>query len=229
MKRGLKLLLILFMLFAFSFPASAMEQDSNSKHQSEVSDLFIEFVDNAFSNLDTLEAKDSKGEDVTKLFIRQAQPLFNKKDYKSIQDLIIEQDLDVSYAEINEVKLASGDEFTTDAIRMTRVSRNFYARGTSGGWTKEWIVTLTGDIHYDDRSFKITSVSSPRLSLKTANFGMYWSPYLDNISTSGKHNGNIATFTGKYTMKATVYVGGIPIPITYNFGSYTHSFTSGIN
>jgi len=225
MRKVLSTFIAFLALIAFSLTASAIGHDQKNKQMDQVSDLFIGFIDEAFSDVDALEVKNSQGKDVTKQFIKQAQPFFNKKDYKSIQNIITEYDLQVSYEERTDVKFEDADEFASDATRMRSIRKYFYVntQALDADISKEWIVTLTGEIYYDDQTNTITSVSSPVLSLEETDYELMLSPYIDSIRTASKHSKDVATFSGMYTMKAKAGQK------EYIFGSHVHSFSSEID
>jgi hypothetical protein len=195
-------------------------------------------------DLEGLDVFDSNGVDITNEFINTTSQYYALRDYKSIQDLIINQDLSVSHEVVTDIKdlKNKGSELNAlnfnkglelNALTFTRtdhVSKRFYhiATDTKGKFTKDWVVTLSGSFSYNTSTYNVTSVTGPRISLTTANFGAMFSPALENVLTSNSRSGRTARFSANYTMRATfgLSVGDLPIGFKYNFGTFTDTFSA---
>lgn len=198
-------------------------------NKEEVSSLFINFIDQAFEDLEGLTVTNSYGKNITKEFVYTATSYHNIGDYRSIQNMIKYQDLSISH-QVSSIKRDNRlrNSVEPNAIRGENVSKRFYkiAKDSTGRFPKEWVVTLSGNISYDTRTYKITHASGPRVSLTEANFGQAFSPRIDNVTTSRSYKGSTATFKGSYTMKATLglSIGSLPVGYNLNFGNHTHTF-----
>lgn len=59
----------------------------------ETSVLFKDFINEVYNNIDKLRVVKNDGEDVTDYFINKTKDLFDKKDYKAIQEIIVNEEL----------------------------------------------------------------------------------------------------------------------------------------
>lgn len=206
---------------------------ADTLEDAKISDLFIDFIDEVYEDLDGLSALDSNGLDITKEFINNTSRYYTVKDYKSIQDIIKDQDLSISHKISTDITNLQNEELGINAVsgvRTESASQQFYhiATDKKGKFTKEWIVTLNGSFSYNTSTFKVTSVTGPRITLTTANFGALFAPALEGILTSNSYSGFAAKFTANYTMRATLGVsfGDLPINFNYDFGTHTDTFTA---
>ncbi|MGE7603165.1 hypothetical protein ACQKL5_11730 [Peribacillus sp. NPDC097675] len=158
-------------------------------------------------------------------FVNETSQYYANKNYKEIQNVIKDQDLQVSYNRSEDVIPQ-----TRGTIRGMSVSNHFYhlAKSTKGAFQKEWVTLLSGNFSYDSSTMQVTSVSGPRITLDSANFGAAFSPYMDGILTSNSKSGAGATFSANYTMKATLgaSIGDFPIGFNFNFGNHTDKWTA---
>jgi hypothetical protein len=228
-----RFLCISILCLGLFFASSPTVLANEAKEETDaVSDLFINFMDEAFEDPDQLLVVDYVGNDVTGNFLNDFNRLYNNGDYKGIQDIIKAGGVSVSIYKEEEVSSLMGQELASD-IRGKSVSRQFYhmATDTKNKFTKEWVVTLYGSYSYNIKTNKITAANSPTIALTTASWGALWSPRLDNISTSNNYSGSTVNFSAKYTMRGTlgVSVGNLPINFDYNFGRYTDKFSTGPN
>lgn len=239
----MKKILSVFLVFSFLFIASHNPVSAAEEHSTEVSTLnevskdFTKFIDDAFYNLSSLTVLDSAESDVTDEFVTTVTPYFNSNDYKSIQDVIVEQNLSVSIQKIEDTKLPIKHNFLNEnseldfemaSIRSQNVSEYFYhlENATTGGLQKEWFTNLTGSFSYDDSTYKVTYVYGPVVSF-THNFGAGFSASMTNVTTSNSKSGWYANYSATYTMtgSAGFSIGDLPIGFTFNFGRHTDKFT----
>lgn len=233
MKKYLFIIPIVLMGFLFTFGTTSHAQDvvitevDTHINKFGVSGFFTEFIDEAFKDLNQLNVIDSSGKDVTEEFVENNLNHYQSKNYKVIQKLIESENLSVSYEELEHDLTKSqmdtrGTTMTENKKKITYHIAN--AKGTS--FRKEWTTQLIGRITYVANTHRIVSAGNPILSLKLANFGAAFSPYLDRISTGKKINSTTVDFSGTYTMKATLgfEIGGFPVGKTLDFGRYTDSF-----
>lgn len=208
---------------------TTIEENYVDTSSSKVSEMFVNFIGDGFNNLDHFTVNDSNGLDITKEFIDLTTELFSQKEYKEIQQIVLERKLSLAYTNptLNVFDLNS---FSRAAVRSDSVSKSFYhiATESKGKFTKEWVVTLSGNISYNTSTYKITAVSSPTLSLTTANFGALFSPALENVSTNGSHSASNATFSASYQMRSVLglSIGDLPANFNLDFGTYYDSFSS---
>ncbi|MGY3716830.1 hypothetical protein ACWE42_15040 [Sutcliffiella cohnii] len=191
---------------------------ANEIEKQDVSELFINFIDQAFEETSTVTALDSNGFDKTEEFINIASKYLNNLDYKSIQELIKEDGLEVSFAEMEELYDDDMIFTTMSNIRSRSVSQQFYNLATSNrNHSAEWVVTVYGTFSYDANTYRVTHTNNPSISLTVASFGALFSPYMTSVSTSSSYSGSTATFRASYTMMAEQ--GVRPVAVTHNYGS----------
>ncbi|MDF0729007.1 hypothetical protein PY093_20575 [Cytobacillus sp. S13-E01] len=212
-KKFLSIALCLSIMLLLTSQVSAKKVD-----ESEVSVLFTNFIDSVFDDLSNLNVLDSSGSDITEEFIEETSDFYDNEDYKSIQNLIKDNDLSVSLIKIDNLNIESISD-----IRSKTVSKEYYEYATSDrGYSGEWIVNVTGNYSYNASTYAVTYASTPSISLTATNFGASFSPYMDNVNTSSSYSGSTATFTATYTMRA---VQGIkPITVDHYYGSFAASF-----
>lgn len=225
------LILLLSFVYVSTQSASAAELGNT---ESEVSDLFINFMDNAYDNLDGLTVLNSDGVDITKEFIKNATKYYDVKDYKSIQDMIGNENLSISTTkrEVIPSQLLGTRAVALGTIRGDNVSKIFYHNEydkSKGKYKKEWETQVSGSFSYDDQTFQITSVGTPKISIFAHGFGAGWSPYLAEVSTSSSKSGMTATFKASYNMRASTSIPLLDYPLIrdWDWGNYTDSFTAG--
>lgn len=209
---------------------TTIEENYVDPSSSEVSELFVNFIGDAFNDLDHFTVNDSNGLDITKEFIESTTGLYNNQKYKEIRQIVLERNLSLAYSEATPLSSFDLNRVSLTAVRSDSVSKQFYhiAQEKTGRYTKEWIVTLTGNISYDTSTYKITAVNSPTISLTKADFGALFAPALENVSTNGTHSGSTAIFSANYQMRALlgVSVGSLPLGFNLDFGTYYDSFSS---
>ncbi|MGD0032160.1 hypothetical protein SLT67_12420 [Paenibacillus illinoisensis] len=234
MKKFVSLVITLTLVLSCSAITSASANVSEENNEtSEISSLFTNFIDNAYENTEDLTVKDLSGSIVTDRFIEVTSGSYEAADYRTIQNLIIENNWFLSYREhtpldnLNESGLQVN---ATSDIRGENVSERFYhiAKDSKDKFTKEWVVTLSGDFSYNTSTFKVTSVSGPKVSLTTANFGAMFSPALEDIYTYNSSSGSTATFNARYKMRAVLglSIGDLPLGYNLDFGTHTDTMNA---
>lgn len=217
----------------FSTIAYASSQTNNSKStQIEtlgVSDFFVNFTDKAFSDINALSISDSNGKDVTKKYVKSFTNFYSSKDYKSIQELIKNDKLLVSY-KVREVDTNSQAFVTPLSYTTEHYSQSFYHLAQDSGKkfpTKEWLTTLSGTAVVNPNNGGIISASSPTLNVD-ANFGSAFDVTLKNISTGYKINSSTIDYYASYNMTATlaIPIGGLSVGYELDYGSYYDKFTA---
>jgi hypothetical protein len=211
--------------------ADANEEVNNES--TEVSSLFIDYIDTAFNDINGFTVKDLSGLDITDEFIIKANAPYKTGDYRSIQNIIIEENLSLSYRENTPIDNLNESGLEVNAlsdIRGENVSEKFYhiAKDTKDKFTKEWVVTLSGNFSYNTSTFKVTAVSGPKVSLTTANFGAMFAPALEDIYTYNSSSGSTATFNARYKMRAVLglSIGDLPLGFNLDFGTHTDTFNA---
>lgn len=193
-----------------------------------VSPLFFKFINNCFMNLDGVQVIDVNGLDVTKKFINETSNYYSLKDYKTIQNLIVNKNLLVSYKKITPGKNRKSDSQIM-GIKKQTVKKTFYHNkwDLKHKFKKEWTTTLTGKFSYNFNTRRIVSASSPTISFDT-NFGTAFVPSINNIRTnySLSSSGRRLTFTGSYNMNATlgIPIGNFEIGYPIHFGNFRDIF-----
>lgn len=239
LKKTIRTVTALAVIFSLSTSAFALESNptvsnniqetSSSNSNNSVSQFFVSYIDKVFNNIDGLIVKDSNDVDITKQFIQTTKDLYRNRDYITIQDIIKDQNLSVSYGVTTPIKSESNN-FSANAISSQRVSREFYHIGAdleTRSYNKEWTVTVSGSISYNTSTYNITGVSGVSVSLTTADFGFNFAPYLEGTSGNGTFSGQTATLYGSYTLKANYTLQPLPLTKTLNYGYHTDSFDAG--
>lgn len=212
--------------------ASANVKEENNE-ESEISNLFTNFIDTALENTEDFTVKDLEGAVVTDRFIELTAEPYAAADYRKIQNIILENNWFLSYREhtpLDNMKELGLEVNALSNIRGENVSERFYhiAKDTRDKFTKEWVVTLSGNFSYNTSTFKVTSVSGPKVSLTTANFGAMFSPALEDIYTYNSSSGSTATFNARYKMRAVLglSIGDLPLGINLDFGTHTDTMNA---
>lgn len=179
-------------------------------------------------NLDEVQVLDINGVDVTKDFIDETSNYYYLKDYETIQNLIINKKLLVSYKQIIPEKDYNSDSQIM-SIKTQTAKKTFYHNewDLKHKFKKEWTTTLTGKYSYNFNTRRIVSASSPTISFNT-NFGAAFVPNINNIRTnySLSSSGTRLTFTGSYNMNATlgIPIGNYGVGYPIHFGNFRDVF-----
>ncbi|WP_433945153.1 hypothetical protein [Paenibacillus sp. SN-8-1] len=214
-----------------SKPSDNITQESMQlTSDTEVSQLFLNYINSALENQSELVVTDPSGLDITRGFIEIANEDIKNNDYKHIRKVIQEQNLSIAYSETSKnEQLNIQNKSSLASVSGESVSKKFYhiATDTSGKWRKEWVTTVSGTFSYGS-TFKINSTSNAAINLTTANFGAGFSASLNNVSTSSSYSGYVATFKASYKMKASlsIPIGNVNGIVTYDFGDYIDAFNA---
>lgn len=234
MKKFLSLVITLTLVLSCTTINSASANvTEESNENSEISSLFTNFIDTAFENTEDFTVKDLEGSVVTDRFIEVTSEPYEAADYRTIQNIIIENNWFLSYREhtpLDNLKESGLEVNALSNIRGDNVSERFYhiAKDSRDKFTKEWVVTLSGNFSYNTSTFKVTSVSGPKISLTTANFGAMFSPALEDIYTYNSSSGSTATFNARYKMRAVLglSIGDLPLGVNLDFGTHTDTMNA---
>lgn len=235
MKKLVRVIVALFIcstsIFSTFAYASSVPDDPKSTQieTSGVSDFFVNFTDKALSNIDTLSITNSKGTDVTNKYVKRFTEYYSLKDYKSIQELIENDGLVVSY-EVREIAPNSEAIITPIATTLERFSKTFYHIAQDSGKkfpTKEWTSTISGSAVVDPSHGTVISSSSPTLSVDT-NFGAAFDSNVQSISTGYTLHPSTIDYYASYHMTATlgVPIGDFTVGYPLDYGSYYDKFTA---
>lgn len=147
---GLLIIMIIFSL------GNTTSYANSIKVSDEVSPIFIDFMNEAYSNINKLYVTNQDGEDVTNYFKKKVEILLDRKDYKSIQKLIISENL-VPYMEStidpkdnSGLMRASRTQLCSDII-----THSYNLQGE----TQTWEVLLTGTMTYNPNTGEIYTAS----------------------------------------------------------------------
>jgi len=218
-------------LAAESIPENNQFENHVNDENNQVSKLFVDFIDEAFNEADTISVTNIDGNDVTSTFTNVFSDLHANGDYKGIQEIIIDQHLSLAKQQNTLIPETNKSNLKTpNGVRSETTSKAFYriATESKGKFRKEWVVTLRSNFSYDDRTYRITNASSPTITLTTAHFGASFTPALEDISTSSSFLGQTATFNASYRMRAVLGIsaGDLPLGFNLNFGNFTETFSA---
>lgn len=157
----ISLALLIIALFIFSMD-NTISYANSIKVNDEVSSLFIDFMNEAFSNINKFYVTNQDGEDVTDYFKKEVEILLDRRDYKAIQKLIISENL-VPYIE-STIDTKNNDGLMR-ASRTQLCSDIITHSYNLQGEIQTWEVLLTGTMTYNPNTGEIYTASSPSLSL----------------------------------------------------------------
>lgn len=201
-------------------------ESTNAYNMSDETDVLGNFLTHCYGAPDYAVIMDANGNDITELFLGQVKDLYVEKDFDAIRELICENDYSLKYTEEFQEEVHTRDVQPRAFLRKT-VSDVYYVIETASnaGYTKEWLMRLTGTFTYNANTFEVTNASAPTLSIEVASFGALFSPYITNVSTNYQISKYSVTFTGTYKMMATLGTseGNIWITRDYDFGTHTHT------
>lgn len=197
------------------------------------SNIFVDFIDSAFSTPEQIHITDSLGNDVYTEYADTLSTYYSLNDYSSIQQLLQDNDISISYSEQTYSEQALSDEIQTYATRTETHSEYFYhLENDSNGYfpTKEWVTKITGNITVNPNTGTIISASTPTLNIEKMNFGSMFSTSVDGISVKSTVYDSYVRFTGQYRVNATLgvefKVGSVTLPVGFplSYGRHTDSF-----
>lgn len=216
--------------FAIDLPMTYVENGYYTS-DSEASDAFIQYVDSCMADIDHTIVVNNAGDDVTADSLPVIQDLYANNDYTGIREYM--SSMHYSLGSITE-------RAQTRAFASRNVDCNFYHCEEDSRYQlgKEWLTTVTGTYTYDVNTYNITHADNPSIRLNSnTNFGYYFSPYMDEVTTKSLISGGkgIVSFSGTYKMLARVdyvFTGQnnvsaiitIPVGATLDFGTFTDSF-----
>ena len=207
----------------FAQTVDSMNTRTVQEESIESSDLFETFITKCFNDLTGFYVLDSNENNITTEFVEYIGEYYNNGDYEFILNVILENDLQLSYRAINSTESQKTRAFYTEPV-----SEEFYhlEYDSTGTFKKEWLTKLTAYITYNVATGDISSVSTPTLSLEVANFGSAFSPYLNNVKTSKSNKTSYAQLRGSYKMYADigVSIGKFDAGATLDFGSHSDTF-----
>lgn len=195
--------------------------DSNVEIQSESHPILQNFLDDAFQ-LDYDKTSDfiilnELGQNVQDTHLDSIKSMYASNDLDGLYNYIKENNLKLVIEERTRpiLKSSSNTQF---------FSQIFYGIGNSSGYRKEWTVRLSGSVSYNMRTKRITSASTPTITLQSASWGALWSPYISNVSTGRSISSSRVYFWGAYTMMGSLALHTYVPTLQYNFGSYSEGF-----
>lgn len=223
------MLIISSLLVITSFiPVNASEHnaetdslDFNVEIQSESHPILQNFLDDAFQ-LDYDKISDfiilnELGQNVQDTHLDSIKSMYASNDLDGLYNYIKENNLKLVIEERTRpiLKNSSNTQF---------FSQIFYGIGNSYGYRKDWTVQLSGSVSYNMRTKRITSASTPTITLQSASWGALWSPYISNVSTGRSISSSKVYFWGAYTMMGSLALHTYMPTLQYNFGSYSEGF-----
>ena len=223
------MLIISSLLVITSFiPVNASEHnaetdslDFNDEIQSESHPILQNFLDDAFQ-LDYDKISDfiilnELGQNVQDTHLDSIKSMYASNDLDGLYNYIKENNLKLVIEERTRpiLKNSSNTQF---------FSQIFYGIGNSYGYRKDWTVQLSGSVSYNMRTKRITSASTPTITLQSASWGALWSPYISNVSTGRSISSSKVYFWGAYTMMGSLALHTYMPTLQYNFGSYSEGF-----
>ena len=223
------MLIISSLLVITSFiPVNASEHnaetdslDFNVEIQSESHPILQNFLDDAFQ-LDYDKTSDfiilnELGQNVQDTHLDSIKSMYASNDLDGLYNYIKENNLKLVIEERTRpiIKNSSNTQF---------FSQIFYGIGNSCGYRKDWTVRLSGSVSYNMRTKRITSASTPTITLQSASWGALWSPYISNVSTGRSISSSKVYFWGAYTMMGSLALHTYMPTLQYNFGSYSEGF-----
>lgn len=221
MKKITSIILMLCLTLGLSTMCYA-EEEINLVANNESDDLvyFEQFLNEALIHIDTMQARNIDGEDITKAFIN----IYQVGGGEAANNFLIENEGSLSYVEIEQND--SGISTCADSKTMSLTGSVYHARMISNETalaTLGWTMKYTGTVRYDVASGEILNVYSVSMAMTNVSCGALITPYYNSSSASSSINSSKdkVTFTGRYKMYATLgaSLGDLPINTTLSFGS----------
>lgn len=193
----------------------------NVEIQSESHPILQNFLDDAFqlnhNKTSDFIILDEFGNNVQESHINSIKSMYYNRNLEDLYQYIKENNLKLVIEERTRpiLKNSSNTQF---------FSQIFYGIGNSYGYRKDWTVRLSGSVSYNMRTKRITSASTPTITLQSASWGALWSPYISNVSTGRSISSSKVYFWGAYTMMGSLALHTYMPTLQYNFGSYSEGF-----
>lgn len=203
---------------------STVSYAAYSEENTEVNSFFINFIDEAFSDISNLQVKNKAKEDITDYFLDEAREFYVNKDYDSINKIIIDGKLSILIISIIE-----NDGYGLMATRTQTISNyeSMKEEARNGNGTLVWSTLLSGAVTYEPNTGRIISATNPTLSLGYQSGGWLQPAEITNISTSKRIYNNYVQFSGKYKMiqdQSIIFDDGSVWVNVLDYGTHTHSF-----
>ncbi len=214
--------LLFIALFIFSW-GNSISYANNVEENNEVSALFINFINEAYSDMDKFRVINQDREDVTDYFINKTRVLFETKDYKAIQEIIINERLVPSTETTivnknnNDLMRASRTQYCYDII-----SHSYNLQGQ----VQYWEVILGGTIVYNPNNGEIYSASNAGVSLyDDSGINQQLSARIISASTGYNIQSSKVQFYATYSMEARVngFIDGMDLVKYQSVSLGTHN------
>lgn len=222
--RGLLCAMTTMFLAGITIPCYAMELEEKAfsqVYQSDeqgVSQEFINYIDDCFSDINNILVLDSEGNNISKNQLNNLIIMYDNKEYINISNYLLNNTYSLCHLYYTSYTRA----FSSKAVKGYIYHLQY---DTTKKYKKEWAVYVKGNYTYNDNTYEITKAWNSSLELYQANFGLYFSPYVSNVSTSAKVSSDKSkvTFSATYKMKATLSYD--LVNTTLDFGTHTDKFT----
>ena len=189
-----------------------------SEHQ--LSNIFIEHVDDMFAYKKDAIVIDFDGNDITDKFFDDNHEFYLQKDYNSIIDYF---DHNVNYSSVEE-------NYINDMARspfINQVVNKSFTVASGGNIAGTVTYTISGSFVWDRATGKITSVGNAKMQY-SASLPAFWRTEVTSMSTNKSLSSDkyYATFSGTFRLKATFApIKNVPL-MTANLGPFSGSVTA---
>lgn len=172
------------------------------KGNDNVSDDFVQFIDEMFLDQSRVEVWNQEGEDITIDFFANNKDYYIDKNYQNIRDYVHDK-VDKMSIENNKISIIDDkSQFVTQTV--TRSYCKPIKLEESDGEVR---YSISGSYVWDNSTHEITSVQDSVIGYISHNFGEEWRMETYSGSTAKKlaSDKTSVTFTGWFRMKAECY------------------------
>lgn len=227
MNKKLKIVLALCLTFSMAMVSlhAVMASHLHESHQLEdndleVSELFIDYINDVFINQNKVTIIDNSGNDITNTFFEFNQLFFEKKDYSQLKQYINDN---VDYICIDE---GYSNENAKSPFVKQSVNERYYQIVKKNGAAGEIVFYIKGWFIWDRATNKITDHSSATIELSTYSFGANWRVTSSSATTgvTVANNKYSITFRAYFNLNAKFYMLGEVIK-DVDLGTFGDTFT----
>lgn len=199
------------------FAYASTEDQSEYATNDVVSEAFMNFFPNFYTEPDKYTICDSNNQDITEVFFNSTKHFFIENDFVGLKKYVIAN-------KITGEKIVEENGPQTRATRSNTVAKDFYEEINTGKVTGDMLYRVSGQYTWDINSGQITQYSNSKLTIRHLYLGEMWDEEIKILSdratlSSGKGS---VTFRVQFNLKVTANYDIIPADV-YDCGTFSGS------
>lgn len=186
----------------------------------QLSNIFIEHVDDMFECKEDAIVIDYDGNDITEKFFTDNYDFYLQKDYNTISNYF-DDNINFSSVEKNYINDMARSPFVDQVVNKS------FTVGAGSNISGTITYTISGSFTWDRATGKITSIGNATMQY-SASLPQFWRTEVTSMSTNKSLSSDryYATFSGNFKLKATFApIKNVPL-MTADLGPFSGSVTA---